>query len=771
MRILISLMAFVTITSSLFAREVKILEPKNSPVSYHHAATEFQKFYKAVTDVDLEIISEDDSLSSLIVIGPDFVNGFTRKAVEGKILAPLDLGAGSDAYRIISKTDGKRKYLFLAGGNGRSTLYAVYDFFERQAGCHYFWDGDIVPKAETIDIDNLNVFEQPRFEYRGLRYFAHRSLSRFQAEHWGPKEWEQEIDWILKKRLNLFMLRIGIDDVFQKAFPDIVPYPPVDDVWPGVTPRSFRDRTTSWPLQYRGELRKHVLQYASERELIHPEDMGTMTHWYSPTPEAFLEAVKPSFFPQTGHRYTMPIERIWDIREDENLENYWKLTQAHIDNYGSPQMFHTIGLAERGVYDDRKDNMEMKLYAYRRMISKVREHYPNAPILLAGWDFYLPGWTPEEMSKLLAQLDPSKTIILDYMSDLPYNGLSDFRSWGVVGKFPYSFGIFHAYEWENDLRGYYDNIKERMPLAVADPMCKGFVYWPENSHSDPLMLEFFTRNAWKPDVLTPEEIIPEMCRNRYGEHAAVMENAWMASLPLIKSFGGMGPLFRDIQGLISSETDENNTNYYRRCLTSVESLLSELPAVLDRLSKVPYGMGNPFVDRDAIDLARTISSRLFAVESYRYKIAQNDWKNGKASVADVRKAGESALNMLKSIRDFLTLHDDYSMNASMKQMEAVYSPLNPTFGQTLKGNAENSYCRTYILELFDYYFIPEMERYVDYVNGRLRTKALTDDNRTEKTNLQDIVEAYYEKPLAEMTPLNPRPRTNAEFRRLIKKLK
>ena len=43
-------------------------------------------------------------------------------------------------------------------------------------------------------------------------------------------------------------------------------------------------------------------------------------------------------------------------------------------------------------------------------------------------------------------------------------------------------------------------------LAAADPMCKGFVYWPENSHSDSLILEFFTKNAWRPDTLTPEEL-------------------------------------------------------------------------------------------------------------------------------------------------------------------------------------------------------------------------------------------------------------------------
>ena len=253
-----------------------------------------------MTGKELVIAANPDENSHLVIIGSDAVNRFCRDAVEQKIIPPLNVGADIDSYRLMSAEKDGRKFLFLAGGNGRSTLYAVYDFFERQAGCRYFWDGDIIPKNSSIEMGGLDVAETPRFHYRGLRYFAHRSLDRFQAEHWGPEQWEHEIDWILKKRLNLFMLRIGMDDVYQKAFPDIVPYPPDDGPLPEAIARSYNDRTSAWPLKYRGELRKHILQYGRDRGLIHPEDTGTMTHWYSVTPKAFLEKVKPEFMPQSG---------------------------------------------------------------------------------------------------------------------------------------------------------------------------------------------------------------------------------------------------------------------------------------------------------------------------------------------------------------------------------------------------------------------------------------------------------------------------------------
>lgn len=143
--------------------------------------------------------------------------------------------------------------LYLASGRGRSAIYAVYRYFEYYCGCSYFWDGDTLPPRTDIVWENVALSETPRFDYRGTRYFAHRSLHRFQAEMWGPEDWEREIDWLLKKRMNLFMLRLGLDDVFQKAFPTASPTRPR---WRD-SPRRGRGSTTarsSWPLEYRGVL-------------------------------------------------------------------------------------------------------------------------------------------------------------------------------------------------------------------------------------------------------------------------------------------------------------------------------------------------------------------------------------------------------------------------------------------------------------------------------------------------------------------------------------
>ena len=152
-----------------------ILAPKTGAIAYRKAAEAFRDLYAAVTGITLPITDTPSDTGDMVVIGTDAVQPYAFDRLPGGF--PLTIG--SDEYCIISQNEENRRVLYLAGGRGRSTLYAVYDFFERQADCHYFWDGDVIPHRDTIDIQNLHIIEKPRFEYRAIRYFAHRGLTRF----------------------------------------------------------------------------------------------------------------------------------------------------------------------------------------------------------------------------------------------------------------------------------------------------------------------------------------------------------------------------------------------------------------------------------------------------------------------------------------------------------------------------------------------------------------------------------------------------------------
>lgn len=624
-----------------------ILAPKSGEAAYRHAAKVFKNMYMKVTGTALDIVYEDDGASDLIIIGNDAVNDFLTYPMLWGEIRSLGIRYGTDDYCIRSHKKDGRTLLILAGGRGRSTIYAVYDFFERQANCHYFWDGDVIPHSDEVAIEGLDILESPRFNYRGLRYFAHRGLHRFQAEHWSLDDWKREIDWMMKKRLNFFMLRIGMDDLWQRVFPDEIPYPDPNESQADTN--GYDDRSVFWPLEFRGILRKKILEYAFECDLTHPEDCGTMTHWYSPTPAEFLASDKNNvtLMTQADNQYYEPTTQIWDITKQENVDNYLKLTEGYVNEF-NPQcnLFHTIGMGERRMMPDAESNHRLKLFAYRKISQSLRERYPTSKLMLASWDF-VGWWTNEEVQNLISELDPERTLILDYTSDVDDPECS-FLKWGIVGKFPYIFGIFYAYEPESSLRGPYERYDERLKVAVNDPMCKGMVLWPELSHSDPLVLEYLTENSWSPLKMNIEEITERFCQRRYGKDATALNNIWQMALPIIKTadWGGYTgrpdndpesdryilkwdvhrELWFDCKKIIAP-TSSRVLRHYQYRINIYRPLILRSAEILDELANIPIlEWDNLFIKRDCIDIARTIVGRYMNILLFKARILTADSK-------------------------------------------------------------------------------------------------------------------------------------------------
>ena len=727
------------------------------------AADEFASYYTRITGDKVKIITKPAAKDDMVVFGSDAVNAYTHSKIVDKTISQFSIITGSDEYQIVSAEENGRNLLFIAGGRARAMLYAVYHFFEK-AGCRYFWDGDIIPENKTISLAGWNIKESPRFRYRGLRYFAHRSLKRFQAEHWDMEDWKKEIDWCLKKRFNLFMLRIGIDDLFQKAFPDIVPYPEGYELSTS-TPRSYDDHTLFWPLKYRGELRKKVLAYARERDMFHPEDIGTMTHWYSRTPQEYLDKVKPDFMPQATSGYGEQSGLVWDIRQEKYLDDYWKLTEAHIREYGSPELFHTIGLAERRCYNDPVANHQMKLYTYRRIQNKLRQHYPNAPLMIASWDFCM-YWKPEEVTELVKEFDPERTLILDYTSDTD-DDYRTFQTWDLVGKFPYIFGIFHAYEPNTEPRGNYAAIQRRLAIANQDSMCKGMIYWPENSHSDTLLLEYLSANAWDPadENRMIDSFVEKFCADRYdSKNYPQMLALWKAAMPFIKARHWNGPgvrpesetvfLFSEYF-FIPRDTlidryvkDGTNPKYFKKMLGEV---VANAPQLLRQFATWKLDKVHPFIKRDILDLIRTVAARCLAYTFADLLLAIREWVNGMDDFSKAEKLFDQVRELEVIFADLLGASDEYSLYTSLLDLQSKKHPCNPNFEYTLKGNAENSYCRTFITELFTEIYIPELDACREILRDMVKD-GKWNPSALEDPRMKIPRDKFYDTPLKSIAP-------------------
>ena len=683
------------------------------------------------------------------IVGRDAPEGAVRLAIDPKLSK-----SGNDAYSIVS-TGVSPARVAITGSNLRSVLYGVYDLLERRGGCRWFWDGDVVPKKGAIDLSGLDVHEESRFEYRGLRYFAHRGLTRFQAEHWGFGDWRREIDWCLKNRLNLFMLRIGQDDLFQKAFPDVCPYPdpskPIPEAMDG-----YNNRSLFWSLQYRGELRKKVMDYAFARGMMAPEDFGTMSHWYSRTPKSFLAKMNPPFLPQQGGCYGDPTDLVWDIRDRKWLDAYWRLTETSIANYGRPDLLHTIGIAERKCFTNRADNLKMKCDMLDLLVQNAASHYPKSKVLFAGWDFYC-FWQADEVRQLVRTLDPNRILLWDYEADA--YSKTNFTEWDVIGKFPYTFGIFLCYEAGLDIRANYRLIRERQRLVAGDPMCKGYILWPESSHTDSLCLRYFTANAWRADREDADALLPEFCRDRYGAQANDFEPLWRAVLPVSTNLVGWGGNYArfifnglaDPKVALAPDTCDGEFSGYG-CV----------PSVIRSLAKLD--LSDEFAQRDAFDLARTAGDRLTLAFAKRLLREAHTVRKGAGSAALVRKDADLFVRLVSGMSDILELHTDYSLWDSLERLNAVRPVENPGFGRVLFDNAANRYCASHQFEAARYVYLPMARRFAEWLVAFAerggRAPCPFDATRPEvAAALERPLEAM--KPTAARTPENIRAVFNA----------
>ncbi len=701
--------------------------------AYRIAAETFASYWSRITGEEAcaEPVSDGDMLpeGDLVLIGSDAGNPLTHQLVKRRLINRFGLRYGSDDYHLLSVAENGRNILVIAGGCGRSAIYGVYDFFRNRGKVEYFWDGDIFRHRGPLDMTNLDRIEKPRFKYRGLRYFAHRGAHRFFPEMWSLEEWKREIDWMLKRRFNIFMLRIGTDDLFQRAFN--LPYPPEDKMDPD-DPNLPHARTALWPLRHRGKMREEILAYARDRGLIHPEDTGAMSHWYTPAPSSFFPK-HPDLKMLGGEKtpwYSQKNVAVWDIETDKAVELYWKLTETHIREFGGgrPRMFHTIGLAERLYGDTEDENLQLKLYTLRRTQEQIRRHYPDIPLLIAGWDLAM-WWKSADVKALCYELDPAKTIIFDYNAD--QGGRSTFHEYETFKRFPWLFGMLHCLAFNNEMRGNYNILCERLKEAASDEKCLGFLLWPELSHSDTFVLEFLAEKSWSPERLTPAELVDDFCTRRCPEkHRKEWRDIWWRStriLSLVHWGEGEWPVsafdlefhHRLLESDQFSELTPERIAYYRMRHEEVMRELSYAGGLMDAMIKLlPESYADDQMRRDVIDIARAVANLALRTFFMAYCVRLEAWRSDLCTVEKIKASETTIRNAFTALADLLEQNDDFSLAKSIKLLEKSH-PVHPEAEKLLKINASCSYCRNQTCEVVRHVYLPEMECYFKQMNTKL----------------------------------------------------
>jgi len=173
---------------------------------------------------------------------------------------------------------------------------------------------------------------------------------------------------------------------------------------------------------------------------------------------------------------------------------------------------------------------------------------------------------------------------------------------------------------------------------------------------------------------------------------------------------------------------------------------------LEKLARANYD--DQFWRRDAIDIARTVLDQFMRCTLVKLALNLDAWRKDKSLADMIRLQRRQTEKLLALLGDLLDQDPDFSIYASFQRL-AKTAPLNPHTEQTLKGNIENCYCRTFASELVRHVYAPEFEVYFNWIERRLAAGGGEPWRRPAKefdAEHKRIQDEFYAMPLKAMAP-------------------
>lgn len=136
-----------------------IIVHKEAIPSERYAAEEFQRLFKAVTDVELQIKNQTEDKNGVFI-------GSSAILAQGAQNTLSDFGEEGLHINI------DKNVVWITGGRPRGILYGVYEFFERYIGVRFLThDHTFIPAdASTVLIPVADFYYKPHFSFRWSFY-------------------------------------------------------------------------------------------------------------------------------------------------------------------------------------------------------------------------------------------------------------------------------------------------------------------------------------------------------------------------------------------------------------------------------------------------------------------------------------------------------------------------------------------------------------------------------------------------------------------------
>lgn len=352
-----------------------------------------------------------------------------------------------------------------------------------------------------------------------VRYALNYCTINYTMSFYGWKEWERELDWMALNGINLMLMPVGTEIVWQQTlrqfgFTD-------DEITEFLPGHAF----TAWWLMgnlegWGGPLTQNMIDekaalarkiFRRMNELgIEPVAQG----FYGMVPVKLKEKMEVKVIEQG--RWAGGFQRPdFLLPEDPVFE---KMAAAYYDamknNYGAGIRYFGGEPFHEGGRTDGADVTASALIIQQSM----QNHYP-------GSTWVLQGWQANPSKELLGRLDKSKTLVIELFGENTANwerrnGYENTPFvWAHVSNFGEKTGLY------GKLQRFADEVYRAHTGAYRNLM-KGVGFIPEGINNNPPAYDLMADLAWQNQKLNVNDWIKGYIVSRYGVTSPKLEKAW-----------------------------------------------------------------------------------------------------------------------------------------------------------------------------------------------------------------------------------------------------
>ena len=474
-----------------------------------HSAKELIKYVEKISGCIMPLLYENDGrineFDYKVLIGTGETSGLIKSFIDNGNFILSDEKPGLDGFAV--KTIGN--CLVLGGSNKRGTIYSVYHLLETYMKVGFFWDGDSIHKNCDIILPEIDLFERPAFRYRYSKSASECNAEYNYTHWWEFDEWKNEIDWMMKNKINVFVMNSGKPYVLKLVFEELgLPHDPIieeDKIRMIITKEIFEycnmlgiETVNSLP----------PIEVSHEILKKHPELDYYSAKW-SDTSEDSPEGPPVYLFP-------------WDALGKKILAEYTRIWRQ---TYGTTNMFVGTTPCESEVFlDDRQKIGEIFSSAPKHQYEALKSGYEDATIIFDGWIMrYSPQhvWDIDGVLKdFIDNMPEEKSILLDLWPEWRLGGpLINEKKFKYIKNRKFILTFLNEFGGNDYLHGCYKTMIDAVKNLTVNEYaknCVGVGNSTEVMYFNVNYYDLMFRLAWNPNTITRDEFIYAQAERRYG---------------------------------------------------------------------------------------------------------------------------------------------------------------------------------------------------------------------------------------------------------------